>query len=242
MDTSDAAPTNVPPAQAAPGSAAFDAAQAAQCQDMVEMQLGGRGIRDPRVLAAMRLVPRHEFVPQRVREEAYKDQALPLGEGQTISQPYMVASMTEMLEISPTDRVLEIGTGSGYQTAVLSVLAREVHTVETRAALAEIARENLARLGYANALVHVGDGTLGWPEAGPFDAILVTAAAPFVPPPLLQQLADGGRLVLPLGREEIQELVRVRRRGQDTTTEHFYHCRFVPLVGRYGWRGEDPQA
>jgi protein-L-isoaspartate(D-aspartate) O-methyltransferase len=211
-------------------------------REMVDRQLRSRGIRDPRVLAAIEKVPRHLFVPPELREEAYNDQPLPIGAEQTISQPYMVASMTELLELAAGDRALEIGAGSGYQTAILAELTAEVHTVEKHPGLAAAAAERLARLGYANAHVHTGDGTLGWPEAAPYTAILVTAAAPFLPPPLVQQLADGGRLVLPLGAADTQAVVRVRRRGRDIATESLYACRFVPLLGRYGWREEDPRG
>jgi len=216
-------------------SALFTADQTAQCREMVEKQIRGRGIRDSRVLAAMLAVPRHAFVPQQFMAGAYNDQPLAIGEGQTISQPFMVGSMTEALELSPDDRVLEIGTGSGYQAAVLSLLARAVYTVESRPELAEAAQGRLADLGYHNVHVKIGDGTMGWAEEAPYNAIVVTAAAPLVPPPLLEQLADGGRLVLPVGSAETQELMRIRRRGTQTFNELFYHCRFVPLVGRHGW-------
>jgi protein-L-isoaspartate(D-aspartate) O-methyltransferase len=214
---------------------ASDAEQAAQWRQMVEKQIRGRGIRDPRVLAAMLTVPRHAFIPPQFLAEAYNDQPLAIGNGQTISQPFMVASMTEALALSPEDRVLEIGTGSGYQAAVLSVLARAVYTLESLPELGEAARERLARMGYNNVRVRIGDGTLGWPDEAPFDAILVTAAAPLIPPPLTAQLADGGRLVLPVGSVDTQDLLRIRRRGADLITESFYQCRFVPLVGRHGW-------
>jgi protein-L-isoaspartate(D-aspartate) O-methyltransferase len=212
------------------------AEQAARRLEMVEKQIRARDIRDPRVLTAMLTVPRHLFVPQECLDAAYSDNPLPIGEGQTISQPFMVASMTEALELCGTERVLEVGTGSGYQTAVLSLLAREVHTVESHAALAESARERLTRLGYGHVHFHTGDGTLGWSEASPYDAILITAAAPLIPPPLVAQLAEGGRMVLPLGSAESQELRRVRRLDGEVSTEVLYHCRFVPLIGRYGFR------
>jgi protein-L-isoaspartate(D-aspartate) O-methyltransferase len=217
----------------------WDSEQSALCRDMVKRQLRARGIRDPRVLAAMLAVPRHAFVLPEFAAQAYSDKPLPIGEGQNISQPYMVASMTEVLELSAADRVLEIGTGSGYQTAVLSLLARDVYTIENHGALAEAARERLARLGYASVHVHAGDGTLGLAEEAPFAAILVTAAAPSVPPPLLEQLAEGGRLVLPVGSVQEQQLQRIRRRDGRYFTELFYPCRFVPLVGRHGWPGQD---
>ena len=213
----------------------LDPEQLAQRQQMVERQIRQRGIRDPRVLDAMLAVPRHAFVPTEHVSAAYNDQPLPIGEGQTISQPYMVASMTEALELSGSERVLEIGTGSGYQTAVLSPLAREVHTVENHPVLSGAAQARLEQLGSRNVFFHVGDGTLGWPEAAPYDAIMVTAAAPLIPPPLLAQLAEGGRLLLPLGSAETQELVRIWRKGGEITTERLYHCRFVPLIGLYGW-------
>ncbi len=225
------------PSQTTP--APLDPEQFAQREEMVERQMRQRGIRDPRVLAAVLAVPRHAFVPAEHIAAAYDDQPLPIGEGQTISQPYMVASMTEALQLSGSERVLEIGTGSGYQTAVLSLLAREVHTVENHPALSAAAQARLQRLGYHNVFFHVGDGTLGWPEAAPFDAIMVTAAAPLIPPPLLAQLAEDGRLLLPLGPAATQELVRIRRKGGETTTERLYPCRFVPLIGQYGWSEPD---
>jgi protein-L-isoaspartate(D-aspartate) O-methyltransferase len=207
---------------------------------MVEEQIRKRGVADPRVLEAMLAVPRHEFVPAERAAEAYTDQPLPIGEGQTISQPYMVAAMAEALELTGAERVLEIGTGCGYQVAVLSRLAREVFTIEAHIPLAETAAQRLARLGFANVQVKAGDGTLGWPEAAPFDAILVTAAAPSVPPPLVEQLAEGGRLVIPVGTPDFQELCRIRKREGRTTREALFDCRFVPLRGRYGW--QDPHA
>ena len=220
---------------------ASDAAAAAeefaeQRRAMVEEQIHERGVSSLRVLEAMLAVPRHLFVPEEYVAGAYSDQPLPIGEGQTISQPYMVAVMTEALELSGGERVLEVGTGSGYQAAVISLLAREVYTIESHASLAHEARRRLAQLGYANVHVHTGDGTLGLPEAGPFDAIVVTAAAPRVPPPLVEQLAEGGRLVIPVGQADQQELVQARKIGDRTTSCVLNYCRFVPLVGRYGWR------
>ena len=205
---------------------------------MVEHQIRERGIVSPRVLEAMRAVLRHEFVPREFLILAYDDQPLPIGEGQTISQPFMVAAMTEALELAGPERVLEVGAGSGYQAAILALLAQEVHTVENHEALAHEAEERLARLGYGNVTVHIGDGTLGLAELAPFDAILVTAAAPRVPPPLVEQLSEGGRLVIPVGAAHQQELIRLRKHGDRTTEEILHYCRFVPLVGRYGWSSE----
>jgi protein-L-isoaspartate(D-aspartate) O-methyltransferase len=199
---------------------------------MVERQIQARGIRDPRVIAAMLRVPRHEFVAPRYADLAYDDAPLPIDEGQTISQPYIVAFMAEAAEIGPGDRVLEVGTGSGYAAAVLSHLARDVYTVERFASLATQSRARLAKLGYTNVHVLHGDGMLGWPEHAPFDAILVAAAGLEVPPALRAQLAVGGRLVIPVGPHvEAQQLVRVRRRdGNDFQQDALADVRFVPLV------------
>ncbi len=202
---------------------------------MVQEQLAARGVRDRRVLAAMTAVPRHIFVPLRERAAAYEDRPLALAHGQTISQPFMVATMTEALALRPDDRVLEIGTGSGYQTGVLAELAGEVYTVERDPELALEARELLEELGYGNVRYLVGDGTLGWPSQAPFDAILVTAGAPALPRDLQAQLRDGGRLVIPIGSRNEQELYRVTRRGRDYPMEWLTTCRFVPLVGEEGW-------
>lgn len=205
---------------------------------MVQDQLLARGIRDPRVLSAMEAVPREFFVPERDRDLAYHDRALPLSQGQTVSQPYMVAVMTEALRPGPADRVLEIGTGSGYQTAVLASLVGQVYSVERFGELADDARARLERLGVENVHFLVGDGTLGWPEHAPFDAILVTAGAPSVPPALRTQLSvDGGRLVIPVGDHDIQDLVRLERHGTEWRRETLLGCRFVPLVGEGGWEG-----
>jgi len=204
--------------------------------EMVERQLRKRGIRDERVLAAMLSVPRHEFVPAEFAAEAYSDRPLPIGHGQTISQPFMVAAMTEALQLSGGERVLEIGAGSGYQAAVLSLLAREVHTVEMHEELAVDSAKRLQRLGYANVQAHVGDGTLGWPEEAPFDAIVVTAAAPEIPPPLPAQLTNGGRLVIPVGTADEQRLLFAEKRNTVLSARPLYHCRFVPLLGQYGWK------
>jgi protein-L-isoaspartate(D-aspartate) O-methyltransferase len=208
----------------------------AQRVEMIEKQLRRRGINDAAVLAAMMAVPRHEFVAEELRAHAYDDLPLPIGGGQTISQPYIVAAMTAALHLRPGDRVLEIGTGCGYQAAVLARLAKEVFTIERRPELAAAASAKLARLGYANAHVHCGDGTLGLPELAPFDAILVAAAAPAVPKPLLAQLAEGGRMVLPVGEAEHQELQLIERHGDAFPTKRLEGCRFVPLVGYHGWQ------
>lgn len=204
-------------------------------REMVQEQIRERGIRSPRVLDAMLRVPRHEFVSEEMMAGAYADQPLPIGEGQTISQPFMVGAMTEALSLEGEERVLEVGTGSGYQAAVLALLAREVHSVESVVALATAAQARLARLGYNNVQVHCGDGTLGWAEAAPYDAIVVTAAAPRIPPPLVEQLAEGGRLVIPVGPATEQELLLVRKMEGRTTSETLHYCRFVPLLGRHGW-------
>ncbi len=203
---------------------------------MVARQIVGRGIQSVRVLEAMSSVPRHLFVPPEHVSKAYADEPLPIGEGQTISQPFMVAAMADALSLDGHERVLEIGAGSGYQAAVVSLLAREVIAVETQPALAAAASERLLELGYKNVRIEVGDGSLGWPSDAPYDAILVTAAAPDVPPPLVEQLADGGRLVLPVGSADQQDLVRIVKRDGSSTRESLFACRFVPLLGRYGWR------
>lgn len=199
-------------------------------QEMVDEQMRARGIRDPRVLEAMAKVARHEFVPEGLRGQAYEDHPLPIGEGQTISQPYIVAYMVERLELAGPERVLEIGTGSGYQTAVLAELAEEVHSIEIIPSLAEGARRVLARLGYENAHVHAGDGYQGLPEHAPFDAIIVSAAPDHVPQPLVDQLAVGGRMILPVG-DFLQDLVRIRRDAEGVHEERLLGVRFVPMTG-----------
>jgi protein-L-isoaspartate(D-aspartate) O-methyltransferase len=209
---------------------------AAQRLEMIEKQLRRRGISDSAVLGAMTAVPRHEFVAEELRSRAYEDVPLPIGAGQTISQPYIVAAMTAALHLQPGDRVLEIGTGCGFQAAVLSLLAKEVFTIERRPELASAASATLARLGYANAHAHCGDGTLGLPDFAPFDAILVAAAAPSVPKPLLAQLAEGGRMILPVGDTEHQELQLIEKHGDSFPTKMLEGCRFVPLVGYHGWQ------
>lgn len=204
---------------------------------MVDTQLAARGIRDPRVLDAMRKVPRERFVPAALQERAYEDRALPIGAGQTISQPYIVALMTEALAIRAQDRVLEVGTGSGYQAAILGELAAEVITIERHANLAEEARARLSALGYRNVTVVVGDGSLGYSERSPYDAMLVAAAAPRVPDALLAQMIDGGRLVVPVGPLGHQMLTLVRRTGAEFKESARDGCVFVPLIGAGGFDG-----
>lgn len=199
-------------------------------QRMVAEQIAARDVRDARVLAAMRKIPRHLFVPPQMQPYAYADEPLPIGHGQTISQPYIVAFMSEALELKPQDRVLEIGTGSGYQAAVLAELAREVYTIEIVEPLGKEAAERLKSMGYNNVNVRIGDGYRGWPEAAPFDAIVVTAAPDHVPPALLEQLREGGRLVLPVGRF-FQDLIRIRRTPKGVRQESLLPVRFVPMVG-----------
>lgn len=205
---------------------------------MVEEQLRRRGIRDQRVLEAMIKVPRHSFVPEAHRGAAYEDRPLPIGEEQTISQPYMVAIMTQSLELKGEERVLEIGTGSGYQTAILAELAKEVCTIERLPLLLERAQSTLRYLGYENIFFRMGDGTKGWPEKAPFDGIIVTAGAPEIPQTLLSQLADGGRLVIPVGPRYTQTLFKVTRQGKNYREEEITGCVFVPLLGEYGWKEE----
>jgi protein-L-isoaspartate(D-aspartate) O-methyltransferase len=209
---------------------------------MIETQIERRGVRDVRVLGAMREVPRHAFVPVDLQSQAYDDAPLPIGGGQTISQPYMVAAMTAALKLQGGERVLEIGSGCGYQAAVLAKLAREVVTVEYRADLAAATSVRLAEMQYENIHVHCGDGTLGLPEMAPFDAILVAAGAPAAPPPLLAQLAAGGRMVIPIGTLENQDLQLIESIGHigsncdGLQTTVLDSCRFVPLMGAHGWK------
>ncbi len=213
---------------------------AALRDDMVRRQIAARGVRDRRVLEAMGTVPREVFVPERLAELAYDDTPLPIGEEQTISQPYVVALMAEALELGPEDKVLEIGAGSGYAAAVLSRIAREVWAIERHEPLARQARERMQRLGYSNVHIIHGDGTLGWPEHAPYDAIVVAAGGPEVPQALLDQLAAGGRLVIPIGPDpRTQNLIRVRHRADGTyAREDLGAVRFVPLIGAQGWREE----
>jgi len=203
---------------------------------MVDEQIVGRGVKDDRVLAVMRKVPRHEFLPEAIRGMAYADNALPLGEGQTMSQPYMVALMTELLGLKGPERVLEIGTGSGYQAAVLSELCEKVYTVERIKSLADKARATLDRLGYKSVAIKVYDGTYGWKEMAPFDAIVVTAGSPEIPAPLVEQLKEGGRMVIPVGDRYGQEIVVVTRTAEGVTNARSNPCVLVPLIGHHGWK------
>ncbi len=203
---------------------------ARQRDEMVRLQLAERGIRDSRVLDAMRTVPRHEFVPESFRVDAYGDHPLPIGEGQTISQPYIVAAMLERLALRDRDRVLEIGTGSGYVTALLALLCAAVYSVERHAQLAGSAENTLRRLGYRNVRIKVGDGSQGWVEYAPFDAILVSAATAEVPPALFAQLRDGGRMIVPVGPSSSQELQLIGKLGGRAEVQILEGCRFVPLV------------
>jgi len=205
---------------------------------MVKTQLIPRGIKDQRVLDAMENVPRHLFVEGATISGAYADMALPIGEGQTISQPYMVADMTELLELQGTEKVLEIGTGSGYQAAILAELSREVYTIERIATLAEKAKKRYQELSYTNIHVRTGDGTLGWPEEAPFDRIIITAGAPEIPGPLLGQLAEDGIIVGPVGSLRSQQLLKYRKHGKNPVIEYHTPCVFVPLIGHHGWGGD----
>ena len=208
-------------------------------EEMVEFQVRARGVRDERVLAAMRKIPRHLFVPEGFERAAYEDRPLPIGEGQTISQPYIVAVMTEQLELSPQDRVLEIGTGSGYQAALLAELAGTVISLERLPELADRAQQTLARAGVTGVRVVVGDGTKGYPPEAPYDAIIVTAASPSIPEPLIDQLGKGGRLIAPVGPRDCQDLIKlVKQEGRVEKIPLGGVC-FVPLIGQFGWRGED---
>ena len=213
---------------------------AAARNEMVARQIRSRGIISARVLDAMAVVPRHEFVPVGVQASAYSDEALSIGGGQTISQPFIVAAMSDALQLTGSERVLEIGGGCGYQAAVLSLLARVVVVVELRTSLAGESRERLARLGYTNVRVEEGDGSLGWPAGSPYDAILVSAAAPAIPPPLIEQLAEGGRLVIPVGDSERQSMLRIVKRAGGLERGSLLACRFVPLLGRHGWPDNVP--
>ncbi len=208
-------------------------------EKMVIEQIAHRGLRSPRLLEAFRRVPRHYFVPPDCQKNAYDDGPLPIGIGQTISQPYIVALMTSLLALEGGETVLEIGTGSGYQAAVLAELAKTVHTIERHAPLAEKASEILSKLGYTNVFVHTGDGTRGWPDTGPYQGILVTAAAPCPPQPLLDQLAEGGKLVIPVGDHYGQDLQVWERQGNKFEPDSIIPVMFVPLRGEFGWKDEE---
>lgn len=208
---------------------------------MVSTQLLTRGIKDKRVLDAMRKVPRHMFVSEELWYAAYDDMALQIGQGQTISQPYMVAIMSELLELEGTERVLEIGTGSGYQTAVLSELSKEVFSIERIEILSTTAEKKLIQLGYDNVILKVGDGTLGWPEQAPFDRVLVTAGTPELPDTFKVQLKDNGIIVAPVGNQYSQQIVKAKKIDDKFIIENHTPCVFVPLIGKYGWPDEDLQ-
>lgn len=203
---------------------------------MVDTQLVKRGIEDVLVLEAMRKVPRHLFVEEALQDQAYNDHPVPIGDKQTISQPYIVALMTELLQLKGKEKVLEIGTGSGYQAAILAELADRVFSIERYPNLAYVANQTLQRLGYKNIIIRVGDGTLGWPEEAPFGGIMVTAGSPKIPQPLVDQLAVGGRLVLPVGDRLSQELILVERVPEGINKTNFGGVRFVDLVGKWGWQ------
>lgn len=205
---------------------------------MVEEQIISREIKDPRVIAAMKKVPRHLFVEEALQSQAYSDHPLPIGEKQTISQPYMVALMTEALQLTGKERVLEIGAGSGYQTAILAELAERVFSIERIRPLAIRARQLIYELGYFNVEIKIFDGTYGWAEEGPFETIMVTAGAPDIPQPLLDQLTMGGRLVIPVGDAFVQDLIRITKTGEGIKKEDLGGCRFVKLIGKYGWNDE----
>lgn len=204
-------------------------------QKMIEEQLIKRGIQNPRVLQAMGKVPRHLFVDKSLADKAYEDTPLPIGFSQTISQPYMVAIMTELLDLKGEEKVLEVGTGSGYQAAVLAELCRLVISIERHAELAEQAQKKLQELGYTNIEIKVGDGTLGWPEQAPYDGIVVTAGAPEIPPELIKQLVEGGRMTIPVGDVTHQELLLVTKHKEGYNSKAICGCIFVPLIGKEGW-------
>ena len=204
--------------------------------EMVRKQIEARGVTDPKVLAALRAVPRHRFVSEALMDQAYGDFPLPIGEGQTISQPYIVAEMTQALQIDGEDRVLEIGTGSGYQAAVLAEIAHRVYTMERIHAILIRARKLFDELRYHNIVTRYSDGTVGWKDESPFDAIIVTAGAPQIPPSLVQQLADGGRMIIPVGDQYSQELIKIYKDGGEVRQSSLGGCRFVRLVGEEGWK------
>lgn len=210
-----------------------------ECQQMVDIQIAGRGIKDRRVLKAFSEVPRHKFISSELQQDAYEDHPLPIGQGQTISQPYIVALMTSQLKLKGSEKILEVGTGSGYQAAILSKLAAEVHTVEIVEELAVLAEERLKQFGFKNVYVHVGDGSLGWPEEAPYDGILVTAASPEVPDSLIGQLKDGGKLVIPVGARWRQVLAVWIKQSTQIEKKEILPVVFVPLKGKYGWQDSD---
>jgi len=205
---------------------------------MVESQIVERGIRDKRVIEVMKKVPRHLFVPEDIIESAYDDRALPIGHGQTISQPYIVALMTELLELKGDDKVLEIGTGSGYQAAILAELVKEVYTIERVEPLAEEAKRRFEKLGLKNIKVYVKDGTEGLPDESPFDKIIITAATPDIPQPLVEQLKEGGIIVAPVGERYSQYMLKAIKKGKELERSYLIPVAFVPLIGRYGWKEE----
>ena len=204
-------------------------------KSMIDTQLKSRGISSSEVLRAMSVVPREKFVSSEYIEAAYNDGPLSIGSGQTISQPYMVAMMTEALMLRKNDKVLEIGTGSGYQAAVLQEIASHIYSVERISSLAENAKKLLGSLGYSDIKIKVEDGTLGWPEEAPFDAIIVTSGSPSVPETLMSQLSDGGRMIIPVGSRNHQRIIRIIRSGDNYSKEEMLSCIFVPLIGKYGW-------
>lgn len=209
---------------------------------MVKEQIISRGIKDERVIEAMKKVPRHLFVDKTYYHQAYNDYPLPIGYGQTISQPYMVAVMTELLELKGKEKVLEIGTGSGYQSAILGLLCSKVYTIERLSELSMRARKILAELGFNNIIFMVGDGSLGWQEFAPYDGILVTAGAPDVPRPLINQLADNGKLVIPIGSEYFQTLNLIKKQKGTIVRKELFECTFVPLIGKESWSGSWPNG
>lgn len=204
---------------------------------MVDEQISGRGIKDEKVIRAMLEVPRHKFVGENLRTQAYNDYPLPIGSGQTISQPYMVALMTELMNLSGKEKVLEIGTGSGYQTAILAEVSSQVFTIERVPELSLSARQKIEGLGYSNVVFRVGDGTIGWPEYAPYDRVLITAGAPDIPNSLFNQVVDGGIMVVPIGDRNYQILNVVKNDGGNPKTEKSVECTFVPLLGKEGWSG-----
>jgi protein-L-isoaspartate(D-aspartate) O-methyltransferase len=207
-------------------------------EEMVRTQVEARGIKNFRVLNAMRTVPRHLFIPLSYTKEAYSDYPLPIGKGQTISQPYIVAVMTELIAPEPGDKILEIGTGSGYQAAILSTCGARVITIERFSEVADQAEKNLKHAGISSVSVIIGDGTAGYPKEAPYDGIIITAGTPIIPEPLISELVQGGRLVAPVGSKDFQELVRITKDREEIMTERFGAVRFVPLIGDFGWKDE----